>query len=287
MALSHFYLDDDQQFPAIRIENSHGVTEISLYGGQVVSFVPANKKQFGIWKNPHAIYRKGKAIRGGIPVCFPWFSQHITDKSLPQHGFARTAMWEFESHEIVDGKEYINIALSDTPETRAIWNYGFKLTLSVCCDRHLAVALTAHNTDDKPWTFSAALHSYISVSDITKVSIDCGEIKQLIDSAKGNTPVVLNGPIHIDRPIDWQYIQCMSEGRFNPLILNDTGKKRAQRLRIGPSFQLWNPWIEGSCKFDDMHPDAYKSFICIEPAILQRLPVNVKPRKSSTLVFAI
>lgn len=285
MAIEQFLINEDPDFPALRVVNEWGTTEISLYGGNVISFVPQNKKQFGIWKNTNAIYKKGKAIRGGVPICFPWFSKHITDKNLPQHGFARTAMWQFVSHDVIDGKEIVTMELNDSPETRALWNHSFNLKLSLCCDKHLAMALTVCNTDTVAWTFSAALHAYVSISDIRNISIDCGKISQLVDSANNNAVVPLDGPIKVCAPMDYQHIQSQAEGRFNHVILNDLGKKRAQRFKVGPSFQLWNPWTEA--KFDDMNPSDYTQFVCIEPAVLQRLPLTVKPQHSSTLIFSV
>lgn len=119
------------------------------------------------------VFETGKAIRGGVPICWPWFGKHKTESHLPQHGFARNFLWK-----LLDVKESnassteVKLQLKSSAESLQLWPYMFELLLRITVAKTLHIALSSKNCDKKACEISSALHSYFAVSNINSVSVE-------------------------------------------------------------------------------------------------------------------
>lgn len=224
---------------------------------------------------------EGKAIRGGIPIIWPWFGPHEKNPDLPNHGFARTQLWEFYSARLIDGAHpQIRLTLADDAFTRTLWPYAFQLQLIVTLTSQLQVDLEVRNTDTEPFTFSGALHTYFSISDIEKIAIHGFEHSAYIDQLHPEERNLQEGPISIDAETDRIYVDTEST-----CVLEDPGfRRRIELTKSGSaSTVVWNPWIEKAKRISDMDDEEYRHMVCIETANAGPDRIEVLPRKIHTL----
>ena len=144
------------------VTNEFSTGRIYLQGGHVTHFQPKDQEPV-LWVSDASLYETGKAIRGGIPICWPWFSDHPSDGDKPAHGFVRTSLWEvLGSGETDDQETFIRLGLSDSENTFAIWPHSFTLDLKVFFGTRLSVSLIVSNRGDRLFTYTGALHSYFN-----------------------------------------------------------------------------------------------------------------------------
>lgn len=125
-----------------------------------------------LWLSTRAVYAPGKAIRGGIPICWPWFGPHPDDPSKPDHGFARTRTWSVLSGGAAEGDSTVlRLGLRDDEASRALWLHPFALELEVAVGAALRVSLIARSTGSEPYICTGELHSYLAVGDVTRIAI--------------------------------------------------------------------------------------------------------------------
>ena len=173
--------------PAVQVDVPACRGEVYLHGAHLTSWRPLGSEV--LWMSEAAVFAPGKAIRGGVPICFPWFAGGIDGTSTPAHGFARTTEWGLIGA-TTDGRwvELI-LGLTDTAETRALWPYPFTADYRVRMgEDELALLLTVTNTGDEPFTFEEALHSYFTVGDIRSVQVRGLEGSQYLDMVPGARP---------------------------------------------------------------------------------------------------
>jgi glucose-6-phosphate 1-epimerase len=225
---------------------------ILLQGAQLISWIPAGASDI-FWSSDISHYRMGKAFRGGIPICWPWFGKAHS----PAHGFARLMPWELISRDEDAHGVRLEFQLTDTPKTREIWPHPFTLSLQM----HLGITCSVTLHIDAPVPTTGALHTYLATSDITQSSIT-GLGDSYIDSLEENTVITPDASsLSIDREVDRIYTHSNSEN-----ILN-TPEQTIHLTHEGHSdVVVWNPWIERSTEIADMNPDDYRHMICIETA---------------------
>ncbi|NJM95349.1 MAG: D-hexose-6-phosphate mutarotase [Acaryochloridaceae cyanobacterium CSU_5_19] len=153
--------------PMIDISNDQARARISVYGAQVLSFCPAQQSEDLLFLSQQALYQPGKAIRGGIPICWPWFGPDPEGLGRASHGFARDRIWQVLNTAAPSRAEtVVTLGLTDSPETRAIWPHPFELTLEVTVGETLTLALVTRNRGQAALTLSQALHTYFRVGDL-------------------------------------------------------------------------------------------------------------------------
>ncbi|XP_030456276.2 putative glucose-6-phosphate 1-epimerase [Syzygium oleosum] len=251
--------------------------EVYLYGGQVTS-----------WKNDHgeellfvsskAIFKLPKAIRGGIPICFPQFSNH---GSLEQHGFARNRLWSIDNDPAPlptnsTSKAYVDLIFKPSDEDLKIWPHSFEFRLRVALWPGGDLMLTSRirNTDAKPFTFTFAYHTYFSVSDISEVRVEGLETLDYLDNLQNKERFTEQGDaITFESEVDKVYLSTPTK-----IAILDHEKKRTFVLRKDglPDAVVWNPWDKKAKAMADFGDDEYKHMLCIEPASIEK-PITLKP----------
>ena len=251
-------------FPLIKIHNAHAQAVICVYGAQVLSFKPHNTAVDWLFVSEQALYQSGKAIRGGIPVCWPWFGPDPEGKGRAAHGFARTRLWSvLATSTQADGATKVSLGLQDTEETRQLWPYAFNLRLDITVGKTLQLALTTRNTDTQTFTLTQALHTYFNVGDINQTRVQGLDRASYMDKAADGHGMTRQqqGAVTIAAEVDRVYLQV------SPLLVleADALHRRIQLTNTGTdSAVIWNPWSKLAAAMADLPDEAYQHFLCIE-----------------------
>ncbi len=247
-------------FAYIEIENKSASARIALQGGHLFHYQQQGEKPL-LWLSQKSHFESGKAIRGGIPICWPWFGKNLTHKDLPQHGFARISPFELlESNEPDEHTSVVVLQLQSSEKTLLLWPFQFQLFLRITVGSTLKVALTTRNCDSQSFTVSSALHTYFAVSDISRVSVQ-GLNKVRYWDALTDQIKRQQGDVLIGEEVDRVY-QKTTES----LLLRDAVREVHIRPEGSSSAVIWNPWKEKTRRMADMQEDAYKTMLCIETA---------------------
>ena len=241
-------------FPAFEIDNGKCKAVVSLYGGQLLSFTPVGATPV-IYMCRGAQFKPGKAIRGGIPLCAPWFGA-ATTPGFPAHGAIRLATWLPES--ISASAIVLKLTAADLPEQfRAL---PFEFTLKYNFSAELDIELSVLNTGSVPVDFTAAMHSYFAVSNVTRIKVRGLDGAAYFDAA-ANTDGTQHGDVTVSDEIDRIY----QSGGTKLEIVDDNRticiEKRNSRATV-----VWNPGIEKAKGFADLDDAEYPDFICVETA---------------------
>jgi D-hexose-6-phosphate mutarotase len=263
------------------ITNRWGKAVIALEGGQILTWVPQGQEPV-VWLSPQAKYIPGKSLRGGVPVCWPWFGPHESESTFPAHGFARNKPWQAVSSErLADGATRLTLQLVQDEETARWWPHRAELSLTVTVGAALRIELTTRNLGDQVFTLSEALHTYFQVSDIGAVSVSGLESGTFLDKVDGGARKAQEGAVTFAGEVDRVYL-----GTTTTCVIHDPGLKR--RIRVAKSGSgstvVWNPWAEKGAKFGDMGDDGYRRMLCVEAANALDDTVTVAPGGSHVLM---
>ncbi len=271
--------------PLLEIANPSAKATISVYGGQVLSFQPAHQHRDLLFLSQKAYYQPGKAIKGGIPVCWPWFGPDPEGLGRSSHGFVRDRLWSVLSTGTpVTGTTQVTLGLTDTPETHKIWPHAYHLSIEITVSQSLTVGLITKNTGDRPFTLSQALHTYFQVGDIQTTDILGLEGMEYIDKVAGGVKKYQEGVVAIASEIDRIYTTNSSE-----LLIDDpTWNRRIRLLSQGSkSTVVWNPWSEISIKMADLEDQDYLKFVCVETANAGSDTIEILPGNQHRLQLTI
>ena len=252
-------------FEEITLESDGARAEIYPYGAHVTAWQPAEKAE-RLFLSEKAEFRPGAAMRGGVPVVFPQFSGFGL---LPKHGFARNLPWEVQ--EVTSDR--LILQLSDTPDTRQLWDYPFLLRLRVkIAGQALNVRLSVENTGEQAFTFTGALHTYLRVNDLADVEIDGLNGRLYRDYTDGGTEKFADkANLRFNQETDRLY-----PGVTHPIVVREPGQVTRITSSGFPDVVIWNPGAEKSAALADMEPDGYQRFVCVEAAAAAS-PINVAP----------
>ncbi|MEG3768236.1 D-hexose-6-phosphate mutarotase [Alteromonas sp. 14N.309.X.WAT.G.H12] len=245
----------------LNVDNAFGTCRISLFGAHVLSYTPKTDNKNRLWLSPHAYLNGERPIRGGIPICWPWFSDdHGQEKgALPSHGFLRTQVWQIQSTEETDEGTYI--VLSPSYSRGEGFEYDCNVSYEILVGQHLSVTLQTQNSGVIPFTFNGAMHTYFAVPDITQTVIAGieGEYKDKLES-------------WAMKPSPERYIIEGETDRIHQfpspeVTIIDNGSPLTRITSLGhDSLVVWNPW-QGAASIADMDAFGFKHMLCVETAI--------------------
>ncbi len=246
--------------------------EVYLHGAHLTSWIPAGGEE-RLFLSQKAQFGPGSSIRGGVPVIFPQFA----DKGpLPKHGFARRVDWEFLDGEKGAGTVSAAFLLRETPETLLVWPHAFLAGLLVTLGSHeIEINLTITNTDAAPFTFTAALHTYLRVIEIRDVYLDGLSGRRYLDSTdSGAAKIQEDKYLLFEEEIDRIYPDVPGSVYLHERHLHL--KIQSEGLR---DLVVWNPWMEGGAALNDLEPRGYRTMLCVESAAIC-LPITLEPGQS-------
>lgn len=248
--------------PVAHLAHRGGTTVVALQGAQVLSYVPAGGADL-LWLSPVAQLGTGKAVRGGIPVCWPWFGPHPDDAAKPAHGFVRTAPWQVIATSADDRCARIVLGFDATSIDPALWPHQAAVSLTVELGDSLKVALETVNQGRDAFQLTQALHTYLAVGDVGDVAILGLNNRRYIDQLEPNAAPVQSGPIRIDAEVDRIYQASEDE-----VIVTDPAIRHTIKIAKSGSAStvIWNPWVLKGARLGDLGADGHRRFICVETA---------------------
>jgi glucose-6-phosphate 1-epimerase len=266
-------LADEAGLPQVRVTTPRCNGEMDLHGAQVTSWNPAGAEEL-IFLSRQARWEEGKAIRGGIPICFPWFRAKADDSHAPAHGVVRTKIWTMESVEQNADGIIVSMSTQSDPDTRRWWPADFRVLYRVTFGSELRLELKVSNTGAKPFHFEEALHTYYRVGDVRKVRIRGLDGVTYLDNTDSNKKKKQNGDVVISSPTDNAYMNTQ-----NPLQLIDPVLNRSIQVikQNSDSTVIWNPWAEGARALSDLGGDEWQDMVCVEGSNILENAVELAP----------
>ncbi|MFD0893078.1 D-hexose-6-phosphate mutarotase [Luteolibacter ambystomatis] len=261
-----------ENYPVLEIDHASCRAKVALHGAHVMEWTPAGHDPV-LYLSPKTGLKEGKAIRGGIPVCWPWFGPHPTDSSKPAHGFARARFWKLVDCQDEGASVELRFTLKSDEHTRALWPHEFEAIVEIRLGAELHVSLTSHNTGTGPFVETAALHTYLTISHVDAIEIAGLGGSTFLEKAGGlNVPGDQAGPVRIVGEVDRVYASTADT------VLTDDDKRTIHIHKHGSgSTVVWNPGPEKAASLGDLPAGDYPHFVCIEAANTPGAEVTVPP----------
>lgn len=264
---------------AAQLVTPEGVAEVALHGAHVLSFVPRGGAPV-LWMSPEARIAKGEGIRGGIPVCWPWFAAHASDATKPDHGFVRKALWQVVRTTAGDGAAGIELTFPAMSAYASLWPHAAALSLVVTLSDRLSVTLETVNTGDTAFELTQALHSYFAVKAIDDVEVLGLDGVEYLDKLEAYARKTQQASITFAGEVDRIY-----EDTTGDVVIRDKCNARAIRVAKDGSRStvVWNPWIEKSARLSHMPAECYRGMVCVETTNAGGDVVTLEPRATHRL----
>ena len=252
--------------PFLIVDTDQCSARVTPYGAHLCTWTPTGQSHSILFLSPRSPFAAGKAIRGGVPVCFPWFGAHASgDRTKPSHGFARTRMWDVAGVTAdAAGAITVDFRLTADAETRACWDADFEAHLVLVLGRSLELTFAVVNRGTATIAYEAALHSYFTVADVERIRLHglvrttyLDKVDALKEKVHGNGPIVVAG--ETDRVFLKTAATC---------TIDDPGLARRTRIEKSGSLAtvVWNPGRAKGEAMADVGPDAWREFVCVETA---------------------
>lgn len=285
------FVNGPGDLPVAIVEQANCRARISLHGGHLLDYQPAHCQQPVIWLSPLAHFHLDEAIRGGVPVCWPWFGAHADHPDWPAHGFARILEWHIgETRILDDDRSLISLRLNSAmqvaqePVTLKNWPYSYTLQLDFILGDSLEMRLTTHNQDTRPFTLTQALHTYLAVSDIEQVHVKGLDGCTYLDKPQGFAAFAQQGDLHFVGETDRVYLDTTATCQvFDPLYQR---RLDVEKLEGSASTVVWNPGSRAG-RMGDLGLEAGRHMLCIETANAATDKRVVRPGSSHTLACRI
>lgn len=271
-------------FVTIHVKNESATAKIALQGAHLFEYTRYAQPPF-LWVSGTAFFEPGKAIRGGVPVCWPWFGKDPEYPERPQHGFVRTALWKLETvREPDDLSTEVTLSLNHSQLTQPYFPYRYHLTMQITVSDTLTVSLTTENRDDRPFRITEALHTYFQVGSIAAVTLYGLENVTYADALDGFRKKHSAEPITITKETDRVYLDTddiviIKDARYGrDIIVGKSGSR---------STVVWNPWIDKAARMADFADEGYTSMVCVETANALENSVTIEPGQSHTITQSV
>ncbi len=267
-------------FSPILLSNNGATAELLPHGAHVTKFSPLNAEPV-LWSSKLATYQDGKAIRGGIPIIWPWFGAHPTDPEKGSHGVARKMAWQ----RVVASNSAARFRLLPVGTlTHPQVDGEFEATVDVKLDEGLTVSLITRNAGESPFQMTAALHTYFAVGDVTQIKLTGLEGRTYVDQLDGNQRKLQTGAIKIDKEVDRIYLNSDDVVEIHDPLM---GRIISVAKEGSMSTVVWNPWIDKSKRMADFGDDEYLEMVCVETCNAADDARTLQPGESHTLTTKI
>jgi glucose-6-phosphate 1-epimerase len=281
--------------PRVVVKSPQASAEIYLHGAHVTAWHPAAAAEPVIWLSRESLFDAAKPIRGGVPICFPWFGAHATDATAPAHGFARVREWTLtDAREQPDGSITLTLELQAPPPASGqpasgsnAWPHAFRAIYRVTIGTTLTMSLEVQNptTATAPFTFEEALHTYFAVGDIRNVSITGLERSTYLDKPTNFSRVEQgDDPIRFTAETDRIYLRTVPS-----CTIHDPGKRRTITITQTEAHTtvVWNPWIAKAKAMPDFGDDEWPEMVCVETCNVNVGARTLAPGESHTMTATI
>ncbi len=260
------------------LHSDAGRVRVALQGAQVLDWLPTGETTPVVWISDAAVYQTGKGVRGGVPVCWPWFGAGEAGK--PAHGFVRTKLWSVEASGVSDAGVWLRLVTQDDAASRTLWDHAFKLSLTVTLGASLAIDLTTHNTGSSDFTIAEALHTYFAIGDVDGAQVRGLDGVRYLDKVLDMTEHTQAGDVTIVGEVDRVYVNTTSQTAIVDATL---GRDIVISKTNSTATVVWNPGSEKEKGFADMNGGDYRKMLCVESGTAGGDVVSVAAGASHTL----
>lgn len=277
----------------LQLSSPESTATVYLQGAHVTQWTPRGADPV-LYLSPAAVFAPGKAIRGGVPVLFPWFGPRWNGAAFdaahgtrsPAHGFARTSVWTVDSVRCeADGDVVACLSLAPDEVSRGLGFDDFALVLECRVGHELQVALHVTNRGAAPLEYEEGLHAYFAVADVHPARLDGLGGSTYLDKRDGSTRKVLHdGPFAFTRDVDHTHLHTDAALRLH----DPSGHRVVDIVKTGSlSTVIWNPWTVLTPGFADLPADGWQHFVCIETVNADENRLRLEPGATHTLAMTV
>ncbi len=276
-------IKDENGLEYVEIDNRHATAKLALQGAHMMHWQPKSTAQPVLWLSSNARYTPGRSIRGGVPICWPWFGAHPTDSSYCPHGFARVIPWQLKkSNRLGNGTTRLLLQMTETEVTKRQLSYPYQLTLEITIGNYLRMEMTTTNLANHPFMIGEAYHTYFNVSDVGNTQITGLDNLVYSDKVEGYLRNVQHGALQFNGEFDRVYLNSGED-----CVIRDSGYDRAIRIaKSGSSTTvIWSPGAEKAAQMGDMGTaQEWRKMLCVESANAMQNSVTIFPNETHTMV---
>lgn len=267
----------------VDVSNELATASVCLQGAQLTEWAPRGEQGI-IWVSANSYYQTAKSIRGGVPICWPWFGDHATNTKWPAHGFVRNKWWALDKVEqLADGASQLFFSYTLDEADQLMWPYPCSLQMAITVGKQLAFSLTTQNTGDEAFIIGEALHTYFKVADVSQVQVSGLEGVDYLDKVEAYKQKTQQGLIDIHSEVDRIYMDTSATCRIqDPVMQRHIIVTKQNSL----STVVWNPGKARSIAMTDMGEQAYLGMLCVESANAAGNRVEVAAGDSHTLTVS-
>ena len=285
--LLHF--EQDGELTRAQVTLGSCTATVYLQGAHLTAWQPAGAEPV-FFLSERSVFAPGKAIRGGVPLCFPWFGGRSDGRPGPSHGFARISPWELAFAALMpdagDGDRLqLTFVLGPTELSRSLGFDSFRVAYELLLGRTLTLRLTVANLGTAPLRFEEALHSYFQVADVRELAINGLEGAEYLDKRDdGKAKHAPDGPLNLT-----EFSDRVFPGSKHPVVIEDAGNRRSIRIdkQNSATTVVWNPWPEGSASLADLGPEDWPHFLCVEAANTATDALVLEPGATHTMTVTL
>ena len=267
----------------VEISSSLAHGKMYLHGAHVTSWRPAGQEEM-LFLSSKSRWEDGQAIRGGIPICFPWFRGKADDPNAPAHGVVRTRLWHLDSILETDAGVAVTMFIESDEQTRRWWPADFRLVHRATFGAELKLELVCINTGKTPLHFEEALHTYNRVADVGTVLLQGLDGTHFLDNTDSNKEKTQIGEVTVASQTDNAFMNTQ-----NAVDLLDPELSRRIRLQKANSNTtvVWNPWRDGASRLRDLGEGEWQQFFCVEASNIMGAAVTLAPGQEHTMTAVL
>ena len=272
-------LTREHGLPAVRVATAQAAGLVYLQGAHLAAWQPAGQSPV-IWMSPNAVYAPGKALRGGVPICFPWFGANAEHPKYPAHGFARTRDFTYRGARVDEaGRCELELVLTNDAQTEALFPFAFELRLRVAFGSTLQLELEVENRSGQSFGFEEALHSYFAVSDVKQAAVRGLQGARYADKLRNMAVFEEEAEaLRITGETDRVY----ESGAACRIVDPGAGRTILIEKDSSAATVVWNPWTERAAQMSDLGAEAWPSMLCVESANVGSSKITLAPVKHTS-----
>jgi glucose-6-phosphate 1-epimerase len=270
--------------PCVNIKSELAQAQIYLHGAHVAQWQPTNAAPV-FFMSPKSYFQAGKPIRGGVPLCFPWFGPKAGDPAAPAHGFVRLSDWRLQTtRQLAGGDVEVILQLETTPQTQSLWPADATILHRIVVGKTLSMTLHVTNRGTHPITFEEAQHTYFAIGDIHRVRLRGLEGVTYMDKLDSARRKPQNGPVEFSGETDRVYLNTQ-----HACIIEDPILQRAIKIEKENSDTtvVWNPWINKARTMADFEDDQWPRMLCVETCNVGDFAVALPPGQTHQMTTRI
>jgi glucose-6-phosphate 1-epimerase len=276
--------EGEGRLPRVSVRSALGAAEVYFQGAHLTAWHPAGVREPVLWRSRESMFEPGRPIRGGVPICFPWFGPHPADASAPAHGFARLQPWR-----LVDAREdaagTVALAMELAGEGVPQWPHRFRVIHRMTFGAVLRMDLEVHNEGADAFTFEEALHTYFSVDDVRTVTVTGLEGAEYLDKVAGSRRSRQGDEaLRVTGETDRVYLDT----RADCIIQDQVARRQISVSKTGSDATvIWNPWIDKSRAMPDFGDDEWPEMLCVETCNVNAHARTLAPGASHTMTAIV